>query len=142
MYGISKNPGTENYIILNKYFCENYCKDCDNIYSDIHHKWCRMCQINYLKETFTNWTSENEKVDNFIKEMQLKINKYNDIIFEWIPYDQFERIEEVGTRYFAIWKDGPLEYNDDTNKYKRDPNKTVNLKFYNKQDINEFLEEV
>jgi hypothetical protein len=106
-----------------------------------------MCQINYLKENFTNWTSEDKKVDNFIKEMQLKINEYNDIIFEWILYNQFIDIKEIGKDTFAIfylakWKDGPLEYNKDTNRYKRNPNKAVNLKFFNKQDINKFLKKV
>ena len=35
--------------------------------------------------------------------------------FEWIPYNQFGNIEEIGkggfaTVYSAIWKDGPLGY--------------------------------
>ena len=45
--------------------------------------------------------------------MQLKIDKYSDIIFEWIPYNQFSDIKEIGrggfaTVYSAIWKDGPF----------------------------------
>ena len=30
---------------------------------------------------------EMKKIDNFIQEIQLKINKYNDIVLEWIPYN-------------------------------------------------------
>ena len=45
--------------------------------------------------------------------MQLKIDSLSDIVFEWIPYDQFSDIKEIGrggfaTVYSAIWKDGPL----------------------------------
>ncbi|EXX71020.1 kinase-like domain-containing protein [Rhizophagus irregularis DAOM 181602=DAOM 197198] len=48
--------------------------------------------------------------------MQSKINTYNDIVFEWIPYNQFINIKEIGEGgfakvYLAIWKDGPLQYN-------------------------------
>src|SRR5213082_1971754 len=68
-----------------------------------------------LKGNFTNWTSRNEKIDNFIQEMQLKIDKWNDLVFEWIPYNRFSDIKKTGsggfaTVYSAIWKDGPLNY--------------------------------
>ena len=51
--------------------------------------------------------------------MQLKIKKRSDIVFEWIPYNKFDNIEEISkgdfaTVYSAIWKDGPLCY--DSNK--------------------------
>ena len=54
--------------------------------------------------------------------MQLKIDYYEDIVFEWIPYNQFSDIEEIGrggfaTVYSAIWKDGPLKYDEDTKEY-------------------------
>ncbi|EXX61783.1 kinase-like domain-containing protein [Rhizophagus irregularis DAOM 181602=DAOM 197198] len=55
----------------------------------------------------------NEKIDNTIQEIQLKILKYDDLIFEWVPYSQFDEIKQIGkggfaTIYSAIWKDGPL----------------------------------
>ena len=42
--------------------------------------------------------------------MQLKISDYNDLVVEWIPYNQFNNIKEIGkgdsaTIYSAIWKD-------------------------------------
>jgi hypothetical protein len=69
-----------------------------------------------------NWINGNEKIDNFIQEMQLKIDDYNDIVFEWIPYNQFSEIKETGkndfiTVYSAMWKDGPLYYNRWNNEY-------------------------
>ena len=141
------------------------CQNCGKKYRNIYYNWCKPCQTDNLKENFTNWTSGNEKIDGFIQEMQLKINKYNDIIFEWIPYNQFSDIKEISrgdfsTVYSAIWKDGPLGYNKKKEKYvkspnykvdkngkkiwEKKPNKEVILKcLHNSQNItSEFLNEV
>ena len=91
--------------------------------------------------------SGNEKIDDFIQEMHLKINRYDDMVFEWIPYNQFNEIKEIGknnsiTVYSAIWKNGPLLYYSYGNKkYLRDTNKEVALKCLhsNSQDLIEFL---
>ena len=83
--------------------------------------------------------------------MQLKTDNPQDIVFEWIPYNQFSDIKEIGrgdftTVNFAIWKDGPLKYDKDTaEKYVRStPNYKIALKcLHNSQNItNEFLNEV
>ena len=69
------------------------CSKCGENYTTVgYHKWCKTCQINNLKKKFTNWTSGNKKVNDFIQEMQLKINSSFDLIFEWIPYNQFSNI--------------------------------------------------
>ncbi|CAB4410384.1 unnamed protein product [Rhizophagus irregularis] len=145
IYGITQNPNSNDYIMV--LFEDDYCKNCGEIYQ--YQYWCKICQVNKLKENFINWTSGNEKIDNIIQEMQLKINDYNDIIFEWIPYNQFNYIKEIGkggfaTVYSAIWMDGPLRYDYDKMKYERSPNKQVALKcLHNSHNItNEFLNEV
>ena len=86
--------------------------------------------------------------------MHLKINSKYDIVFEWIPYNQFNNIEEISkgdyaTIYSAIWKNGPLYWNDYyyyyyTKEYTRKPDKKVALKcLHNSQNnTNEFLNEV
>ena len=81
--------------------------------------------------------------------MQLTINKYKDIVFEWIPYNQFSDIKEIGRDdaaivYSAIWKDGPLKYDKGNREYTRKSNYKVALKYlHNSQNItNEFLNEV
>jgi len=81
--------------------------------------------------------------------MQLKIDSYNDIVFEWIPYYQFidsKKIDRGGFAevYSAIWKDGPLGYDNNRNEYTRNQNKKVALKcLHNSQNItNKFLNEV
>ena len=129
---------------------DGFCKKCGEQYTSISYKWCKSCQIDNLKGNFTNWTSGNEKIDDFIQEMQLKINKWDDIVFEWIPYDQFSNIKEIGrggfaTVYSAIWEDSPLIYDSDNKEYvKSSPNYQVALKcLHNSQNItNEFLNEV
>ncbi|POG70634.1 hypothetical protein GLOIN_2v103127 [Rhizophagus irregularis DAOM 181602=DAOM 197198] len=91
-YGLSQNPETKDYILI---FSQEYfklcCGKCGKKYENRQNRrneWCKTCQINHLKNNFTNWTSGNEKIDDFIQKMQLKINKFNDAIFEWIPYNE------------------------------------------------------
>ena len=116
IYGISQNPDTKDYIIIQ-----------DVVYF-----------------------SGNKKIDNFIKEMHLKIESHEDVVFEWISYNQLNNIEEISrgnlaTIYSAIWNDGPLYYNDkDLYEYTRKPNKKVALQYiHNSQNItNKFLNKV
>ena len=95
--------------------------------------------------------SGNIKIDKLIQEMHLKINDESDIVFEWIPYNQFDDIEEISkgdfaTIYSATWKDGPLHYDDYIHKkYTRKSDVKVSLKFLHQKSqniTNEFLNEV
>ncbi|GBB88756.1 hypothetical protein RclHR1_15340004 [Rhizophagus clarus] len=95
IYGITQNADTKDYIIV---LDDRYCKNC----------------VNDLKKNFANWTSGNDKIDEFIQEMQMRINGFDDITVEWIPYNQFNNIKEVG-KGGAIWKDGPFIYHYDNN---------------------------
>ncbi|GBB88754.1 hypothetical protein RclHR1_15340002 [Rhizophagus clarus] len=149
IFGVSQNPDTRDYIMVLQ---NNYCESCGEMYTNIYNKWCRSCQINNLKQNFSNWTSENKEINEFIQEMQINIKNSDDLIVEWIPYNQFKVIKEVNktdsaTLYSALWVNGPLEYSDDEGnefKYKRVHNKEIALKcLHNLQDIvNEFLKEV
>jgi hypothetical protein len=95
-----------------------------------------LVQNNFIK--FTNGLSGNEIIDNLIQKLLI-----DDIIFEWIPYYQFDDIIEIGKNnsiavYSAIWKDGPLHYHSGT--YTRDSNKEVTLKcLQNSQNAIELL---
>uniref|UniRef100_U9UX04 Uncharacterized protein n=1 Tax=Rhizophagus irregularis (strain DAOM 181602 / DAOM 197198 / MUCL 43194) TaxID=747089 RepID=U9UX04_RHIID len=122
------------------------CESCDEIYANIDHKWCGQCVINNLKKNFMNWTSGNEKIDNFIQKMQLKIKRYDDIIVEWIPYNQLNDVKKTNKDGFAtaiLWKDGLLKYDKKERKHKRISNIEVSLKcLSNSQNvINEFSNE-
>uniref|UniRef100_U9UYW7 Uncharacterized protein n=1 Tax=Rhizophagus irregularis (strain DAOM 181602 / DAOM 197198 / MUCL 43194) TaxID=747089 RepID=U9UYW7_RHIID len=77
-------------------------------------------------------------------EMQLKIIDYSDKIVEWIPYNQFINITEIGkvddntAVYSAIWKNGPLYYKK---KWIRKSNEKVVLNYLT-LDIKEFFNKV
>ena len=134
------------------------CNKCGKEYSSW--RWCKPCQIDNLKGNFTKWTSKNKKIDKLIQEIQLKIDDANDIVFEWILYDQFSDIKEIGkgdftTVYSAIWKGGPLGFDESAGNFvKSSPYQKVFLKclhntpkkisfFKKKSDVtNDFLDEV
>src|ERR1051325_5083688 len=91
IYGISQNPDTKDYIMVLKY---HHCEMCGEQYTE--HKRCNQCK---------NWTSGNEKIDDIIKEIQgIRLKKFksdgidiwNTTLPEWIPYNQFNEIREIG----------------------------------------------
>jgi hypothetical protein len=126
------------------YNLEKPCENCEIILSS--YKWCEPCQIIQMEKL----TSGNKIIDDFIEQILiLNVHVDNIIVFEWIPYNQFNDIKEVYkghfvTIYSAIWKDGPLHYDFRDMKGTRESNKKVTLKcLYNSQNmINEFLNKV
>uniref|UniRef100_U9TLT7 Protein kinase domain-containing protein n=1 Tax=Rhizophagus irregularis (strain DAOM 181602 / DAOM 197198 / MUCL 43194) TaxID=747089 RepID=U9TLT7_RHIID len=90
-YGISQNPNTKDYILV---FCEKYiekcCKNCGEKYTNEIYKWCKLlCSIN----------EKSMKIFDFI----------DDFKFNWVPYNEFNDIKEMGrggfsTVYSAIWR--------------------------------------
>ncbi|GES83225.1 kinase-like domain-containing protein [Rhizophagus clarus] len=120
IYGISQNSKSNDYILVQDKFINT-----------------------------KNSPTSNEKINKTIQEIQFEILKYDDLIFEWIPYNQFDRIKQIGkggysTVYSAIWKDGPLYLESQGEKYKRVSNKEIALKCLNNSQnlINELLKEV
>ena len=149
MFGISQDPITKNYIVVFNcdYFESIFCKKCFKIYTDKSYKWCKPCEINNLKKNFTKWTSGNKQIDSFIQGRQLKIY-YCNKLFEWIPYDKFNYLKELGKSdlfmvYSALWKNGPLYYDYHNKKeWMRESDKMVVLKYFLQNSINELLYEV
>jgi hypothetical protein len=146
IYGISQNPDTNDYIIV---FSDGYCEKCGEKYTNMTYKWCEPCQLNYLKDTFKNWTSGNEKIDMFIQNKQSEIDDCDDLVFEWIPYNQFSDIKEIGkddsfTICSAIWKDGMFRFDKNNYEYNRFLDQKVALKILNNSSdiIDKFLNEV
>jgi len=144
-------------MIFNDKYFEIYCELCDKQYTNSRMKWCNPCQIEDLKEKVTKWTNGNEKINNFIQEMQLNVFiqeeniNYNcpNTVFEWVPYNQLSNFKKINksnsvTVYSAEWKDGSLHYNRDKRKYIRQSCKKIAIKcLHNSQNtINEFLNEV
>jgi hypothetical protein len=138
-----KHECCKSFQTKNEYY-NIYCINCDKIYTNIQYKWCKSCQIKNL----INWTSGNEKIDNFIQTIRLKINEPKDMVFEWIPYNQLDKIKKQNKCNFAtissaIWKNGPLYWNKNIKRYMRKSNKNVSLKYlYNLQNLIDFLNEV
>jgi hypothetical protein len=140
LYGIAQNPDTKDYVMVLK---NQYCKGCGEKYTAIRKKWCKPCHI---KNANAISSSKNEKIDDLVQEMQLKINCDTDKIFEWIPYDQFNNIKEISKDDFSIlysttWKNRPLEYYN--NKWMRsDENVTLKCLLDSSSTINKLLNEV
>ena len=83
---------------------DDYCDWCAEKFANISWRLCKPCQANDFKNYFTNWTCENEIIDNFIQEIQLKIDNENDVAFDkWIPYSQINSIKRISKGYSAAW---------------------------------------
>ncbi|KAF0468060.1 serine/threonine protein kinase [Gigaspora margarita] len=100
------------------------CDSCDKALTDDN--WCRNCSAKRFKEKFDKWTSGNEVIDKFIRQIQLKAISHHKVL-EWIPFedipneDEGERIEHIadgghGSVYKAKWKLGPIVYYDNDNQ--------------------------
>ena len=111
--------------------------------------WCKECVPRCIVE---GWTSENNDVDEFIKDT---IYNANDIytFLEWVPFDRFENIKQIGEGgfakvYSATWIDGKsYYYKQDDGSWKKklfNPNMVVALKRLNESNniSKEYLNEV
>ena len=88
----------------------------ENCYKPKNKKlWCKECVPCCIIE---GWTSENIEIDEFIKDTiyNAKLNYYDDskyypLFLEWVPFDRFEDIKQIGEGgfakvYSATWIDG------------------------------------
>ena len=78
-------------------------------YSD---RFCEGCISLQLQSFFTTWTSENNIVDNFIRQCQMA-SSLPGYILEWIPFEQFEKVTKLtkggfSVIYTAIWTNGRI----------------------------------
>ncbi|EXX61676.1 uncharacterized protein OCT59_016029 [Rhizophagus irregularis] len=77
--------------------------------------WCKECDPFRIIE---GWTSENPDINKFIKDTICKpgwVNKYSYKFLEWVPYERFTDIKEIGEGgfakvYSATWIDGKSSY--------------------------------
>ncbi|CAG8680764.1 7153_t:CDS:2 [Cetraspora pellucida] len=78
--------------------CRHFLRFFDN------QRWRKTCTIN-------GWTSGLKDLDKLIQKTQRKATKWTDNYLEWIDFDQFEDIKEIGEGaysvvYEAIWLNG------------------------------------
>src|SRR5436190_16115165 len=89
--------------------------------------WCRKCVPSCIIE---GWTSGNSEIDHFIKDTIYNAKEYfgYPLFLEWVPFDRFEDIKQIGEGgfakvYSAKWIDGRSEYykQDNGNWKKSEP---------------------
>ncbi|GBC09663.1 hypothetical protein RclHR1_09020001 [Rhizophagus clarus] len=113
------------------------CSYCNEPFTE--ELWCKKCDPFRMIE---GWTSGNNDIDKFIKGTiydARNSNKYNDRFVEWVSFDKFKDIKQIGEGgfakvYSATWIDGKTEYvrQDDGSWKKREPESlTVALKRLN-----------
>jgi hypothetical protein len=89
--------------------------------------WCKECVPSCI---IKGWTSGNSEIDNFIKDTvyNAKIyyynGKYHPVILEWVPFDRFEDIKQIGEGgfakvYSAKWIDGQAKYYKQDGSWKK-----------------------
>ncbi|KLL05028.1 MAG: hypothetical protein MRERV_7c083 [Mycoplasmataceae bacterium RV_VA103A] len=84
---------------------------------------CRSCHYWHFFQEFKNWTSGSSIIDKFIQDSQLGA-AFGPL--EWINYDKFTDIEEIGEGgfgkvYKAKWPEGMIKkWNIKENKWERD----------------------
>ena len=115
--------GDSNTVITNN----NNCSYCNEPFTD--ELWCKECDPFRVIE---GWSSGNPDIDKFIKDTMYKPAEYNEDysypFLEWVPFDRFTDIKEVGEGgfakvYSATWIDGISKFKeqDDGGWKKLDP---------------------
>ncbi|KAG9300960.1 hypothetical protein G9A89_005018 [Geosiphon pyriformis] len=123
------------------------CPDCKR--QQTGYKWCRDCTSEMLKANFRKWSSKNLEIDSLIRETQ-KSPKSRYELMEWIPFEQFSQIREIGKGgfgmvYSATWLNGPIMFWDhETKQFLRQDETPVALKhlFKSKNNITGIVNEV
>ena len=77
--------------------------------------WC-ICGYKHLSD---GWTSNNKRLDEFIKKSQLQTNSPNHAYLEWIPWDWIDYWGDGYTRLYGLPTTSyveliPLEITDET----------------------------
>ncbi len=112
-------------------------------------EWCDECNKKHFEDNFGKWTSKNDKLDEFLQDIQRNANN-PDKVMEWIPYDRLLILKYIaeggfGTVHFAIWLNGPVDYwNVNYKKWKRNVCRPVAIKILkdSTSSLTKLLEEV
>ena len=103
----------------------------ENCYKPPNKLWCKECVPRCIIE---GWTSENHVIDEFIKDTIYtakyvtyangSIRNYNPLFLEWVPFDRFEDIKQIGEGgfakvYSATWIDGRANHDRQDGSWKK-----------------------
>ena len=122
----------------------------ENCYNPGKKLWCKECVPRCIVE---GWTSENHDIDEFIKDTIYNAKNYGRYPFflEWVPFDRFEAIKQIGEGgfakvYSATWIDGQAMYyksNRSWRKNEPEPIKVALKRLNGSQNMSaEYLNEV
>jgi hypothetical protein len=86
--------------------------DHENCYQPPEKFWCKECVPSCIIE---GWTGGNSEIDNFIKDTIYNAKGYYPKFLEWVPFDRFEDVKQIGEGgfakvYSAKWIDGQAKY--------------------------------
>src|SRR6266536_1872169 len=112
------NEDYDNYKILENEGTKRICENCQD--ECLATLYCEHCVRNYLKENFSNWTSENSDIDNLIQKCQMETFRPDSTV-EWIPYNNLQNIKYLtkggcSEIYTAIWIGGKYDEWDSKEK--------------------------
>ncbi|RHZ51624.1 hypothetical protein Glove_476g37 [Diversispora epigaea] len=102
------------------------CPECNQKYT--FYNWCKLCNSKHFQNDFNNWTSGNDKIDKLIQDAQLNANIGHWEVIEWIPYDRFKDVKQIGkggfgTIHYARWIDGFIgNWDNENQQWKRQRN--------------------
>src|SRR5687767_13176897 len=93
----------------------------ENCYQPKNKKlWCKECVPScIIEDIIEGWTSGNSEIDNFIKDTIYNAKEHNiygyPLFLEWVPFDRFEDIKQIGEGgfakvYSAKWINGQANY--------------------------------
>jgi hypothetical protein len=111
------------------------CKKCDHI----------VCNVKCFQQNFEKWTSNNDDIDEFIRDSQLSSHDVKKAL-EWIPYNRFNDTKYIAKNmYAANWIDGNIISwnNKSKNWIRKDQNMFVNMRILESKNITfKFMSEV
>ena len=122
------------------------CSYCNKPFTE--ELWCKECDPFRIVE---GWTSGNPDIDNFIKDTMYNARDNESDFLEWVPFDRFTDIKEVGEGgfakvYSATWIDGKLKYEKVDGSWKKkepEPKKVALKRLNGSQNMSaEYLNEV
>jgi hypothetical protein len=126
------------------------CSYCNKPFTE--ELWCTECDPYRMME---ECTSGNSDIDKLIKETMYYVKNsdysYEDKFLEWVPFDRFTDVEEIGEGgfakvYSATWIDGKSEYNRENGSWKKkepEPTKVALKRLNGSQNISDkYLNEV
>src|SRR5438045_3312852 len=119
-----------------------------------NHKYCSYCNKPFIEKLcckecdprciIEGWASGNTDIDKFIKDTIYDARQdIDDIFLEWIPFDKFTDIRQIGQGgfakvYSATWMDGNSSYYEDNESWKKSdpkPKKVALKRLYESHNI-------